>query len=55
MTVEDDQEDEKTTKWYRLRYEVIDGYNQKITRLPYIVYKQDVYAIDDFHEWKRGG
>lgn len=56
MTVEDGED--ITQEWYTLRYEVVDDdvYNQSVVgiSLPYVVYKKDVYSVDDFHEWKRG-
>jgi len=56
MTIED--EGDKKTDWFELRYKIVnDGvYNQSVKNipLPYIVYKKDVYSINDFHEWKRG-
>jgi len=42
-------------KWYKISYEIVqDGiYNQSVRkiRLPYIVYKKDVYSLDSFHDW----
>lgn len=54
MTIK--KEEESEMDWFQLSYaRKSDGtYNQSVKkiRLPYIVYKNDVYSIDDFHEWK---
>lgn len=48
---------ENTREWCRLHYEVVeDGtYNQSVKniKLPYIVVNDNVYSIDDFHDWKK--
>jgi len=56
MTIEEGEDTE--TDWHKLSYKIVeDGvYNQSVKNisLPYIVYKNNVYSINDFHEWKRG-
>ena len=53
MTVK--TEENSVTDWYTLSYKRVGNFNQSVkkVRLPYIVHENDVYSIDDFHEWKR--